>query len=89
MGESVNLKGIASAELHNGIHSYLSYSQILGEYANRPGNWIFIIINIVCLSIIDLKGEDFSLFYQFVIPLLVGIAMYLIKMLYYSMIKHQ
>ncbi|CAD8127987.1 unnamed protein product [Paramecium sonneborni] len=89
MGESVNLKGITSVELHNGIDSYLSYTQILGEYAKRPGNWIFIIINIVCLSIIDLKGEDFSLFYQFVIPLLVGIAMYLIKMFYYLLIKHQ
>lgn len=63
MGETVNLKGIPSAELNNGIRSYLSYPQMFREYANRPGNWIFIIINIICLSIIDLHGEDFSLFY--------------------------
>ncbi|CAD8108584.1 unnamed protein product [Paramecium primaurelia] len=89
MGEAVNLKGIPSAELNNGIRSYLSYPQMLREYANRPGNWIFIIINIICLSIIDLQGEDFSLFYQFVIPLLTGIAAFLIKMIYYQYIKYQ
>lgn len=63
MGEAVNLKGIPSSELKNKIRSNLSYRSVFRDYANRPGNWIFICINIICLSIIDLKGEDFSLFY--------------------------
>ncbi|CAK67070.1 unnamed protein product (macronuclear) [Paramecium tetraurelia] len=79
-GDTVNLKGFSSSELKNKISTIQSLGSIIWRYLRRPFNYIFLMINIICLSITQ---DNSQVIYGFVIPFLFGIVMYLIKTFYY------
>ncbi|KAM3142052.1 hypothetical protein pb186bvf_005925 [Paramecium bursaria] len=83
-GETVNLKGFTNKEISNKINTRYSIRQRVYQFIVRPGNLILIIINILCLSLVD----DAQLYlFQFITPLICNIFAFSALVTYYENIK--